>query len=141
MTRIRGTFWIVAIASVLASVDVLTRHSIWAELASGVRADEITVLEATSPGTNRLWIDARLDAAFAAEHVTDALQLNEDRWEELIAQVLVRWRPGVTVVVYCDDSGCRASRNVAERLRKDYGIEPVRVLHGGWNAWKGREHR
>ena len=64
------------------------------------------------------------------------IPLNEDQWDVQIETVLLRWQPGTRVVVYCDDTACAASRHVAERLRQDYRLPDVWVLHGGWTAWR-----
>ena len=92
-------------------------------------------------GENVLWIDARPEDHFEREHVPGALLLNEDRWNELLPQVLGTWSPEKRVIVYCDTDGCGASREVAHRLREEAGLKDnegknsVFVLKGGWKAW------
>jgi len=82
-----------------------------------------------------LWIDARPAAEYDRERVPGALALRQEEWETLVPQVLARWQPEQTALVYCDSAGSQASREVAERLR-EYALGPVYVLHGGWKAWK-----
>lgn len=79
-----------------------------------------------------VWVDARRAEAFAKGHVEGALNLNEDAWDSQVMEVLLAWEPGVPVVVYCDSRTCDASHSVADRLREEMGLEPVSVLHGGW---------
>lgn len=105
-------------------------------LHGGRQPDEITLGEARTVRGPLLWLDARPTAAFAQEHIPEALPLNEDQWDVQIETVLLRWQPGTRVVVYCDDTACAASRHVAERLRQDYRLPDVWVLHGGWTAWR-----
>ena len=103
---------------------------------SPVPASEIvTVAQARAWGDNAIWIDARPDAEFASDHVPGAVSLNEDRWNELLPQVLAVWSPEKKVVVYCSSLSCNASREVARRLRKEAQLPNVFVLKGGWEEW------
>ncbi len=97
--------------------------------------DEITPREAMAL-TEVVWIDARSRKAFAAEHVPGAFSLNEDEWNQSLLTFASHFQPGQTLVVYCDSLECNASHQVAARLRKELGAEKVRVLKGGWAAWK-----
>ncbi len=65
--------------------------------------------------------------------------LNEDRWNELLPQMLAVWSPEKRVVVYCGSESCGSSREVARRLRNDAQLKNVFVLEGGWEAWKGNQ--
>lgn len=87
-----------------------------------------------------LWLDARSGADFAAAHISNALSLNEDDWNELLPEVLNAWSPGQMVVVYCSSQKCHASHGVAERLRREAGVGNVFVLKGGWEAWQAAQN-
>ena len=95
----------------------------------------VTVAQARAWGDNSIWVDARPDAEFAHDHVPGAVPLNEDRWNELMPQVLAVWSPEKKVVVYCSSLSCNASREVARRLRKEAQLPSVFVLKGGWEEW------
>jgi rhodanese-related sulfurtransferase len=86
-----------------------------------------------------IWVDARPDEEYAAQHVPGALSLNEDHWDELFSRFLAAWekQPDARVVVYCDSQRCDASRDVAVRIRHESGLQirNVFVLQGGWDAW------
>jgi rhodanese-related sulfurtransferase len=86
-----------------------------------------------------LWVDARSDEQFARGHVPGAVQLNEDRWDELLRGMLAAWSPERKVVVYCSRKTCNASHEVAERLRKEAGLTNVYVLSGGWEEWEAEQ--
>lgn len=102
-----------------------------------VAASEMVALaQARSWSTDAIWIDARPQDEFEREHVPGALLLNEDRWNELLPQVLAVWAPEKRVVVYCSSESCGSSREIAHRLRKEAGLTNVFVLEGGWEAWK-----
>ena len=105
---------------------------------SPVPASEmVTIADARGWGSNAIWIDARPEEEFAQKHVPGAILLNEDRWNELLPQMLAAWTPEKRVVVYCGSDGCGSSREVARRLRKEAQIKDVFVLEGGWEAWLG----
>ena len=82
-----------------------------------------------------MWVDARPDEDFARDHVPGALSLNEDRWTELLPQVLTAWSPDKKIVVYCSAQSCNAAREVAKRLRDEAQLKNIFVLEGGWEEW------
>jgi rhodanese-related sulfurtransferase len=100
----------------------------------------VSVVQAEGWGDAVLWLDARPDEQFSLSHVTGALQLNEDRWDELLRPMLAAWSPTRKVVVYCSRQTCNTSHEVAERLRKETGLTNVYVLQGGWEEWE-KSHR
>ena len=103
--------------------------------APAVAKDEVTLEEARSWGDAVLWLDARPDAQFLEDHIPGALPLNEDRWSELLPQMLAAWSPDKRIVVYCSSQSCAASHEVARRLREEAELKNVSVLHGGWEKW------
>lgn len=86
-----------------------------------------------------LWVDARSREEYEEAHIPGALLLNEDAWDDLLFDFFDRWHPGKKVVVYCGSSGCRASHQVAERLRDETGDDTIQVLQGGWDTWREAE--
>jgi rhodanese-related sulfurtransferase len=103
---------------------------------SAIPASElVTVEQARGWGDTAIWVDARPDDEFAADHVRGAFSLNEDRWNELLPQFLPNWSPGKKVVVYCSAQSCNAARDVAKRLRDEAQLKDVYVLQGGWEEW------
>ena len=100
-------------------------------------ADEIKVEEAIALGDQVIWVDARPDHEFAQEHVPGAIQLNEDRWDELFPQMLATWSPEKRVIIYCGKEACGTSREVLRRLRTEAPeMKNAIVLSGGWDAWR-----
>jgi rhodanese-related sulfurtransferase len=83
-----------------------------------------------------VWVDARPRARYDTGHIDGAVLLNEDEWDALVPEFLNVWDPEKAVVVYCDGGGCEASHDVANRLRRDFAIETVYVLKGGYPAWR-----
>ena len=106
----------------------------WNERAAA--KDEVELAQAQSWGESVMWVDARPDAQFQAGHIPNAVQLNEDRWDELLPQLLGTWSPERKVIVYCSSESCAASHEVAKRLRENAGLKDVYVLKGGWETWQ-----
>ena len=100
-------------------------------------SERVTVDQAKSWGDAAIWVDARPDDEFAADHVPGAFSLNEDRWNELLPQFLPNWSPEKKVVVYCSAVSCNAARDVAKKLRESTQppMPNVFVLEGGWEGW------
>jgi rhodanese-related sulfurtransferase len=101
-------------------------------------SEMVTVTQASAWGGNAIWVDARPDVEFERDHVPGAVQLNEDRWNELLPQFLAAWSPEKRVVIYCSSQSCNASREVARRLRNEAQLKNVFVLQGGWEEWLKR---
>ena len=109
----------------------------WPQWHEGATSEgEISIAGALEQQTP-LWIDARSASDYALNHVPSAVLLNEDQWQTLLPTVLEKWEPGQVAIVYCSSRSCKASRDVAERLRQ-YNLGRVYVLKGGWETWKGR---
>ena len=103
---------------------------------SPISASElVTVDQARSWGDSGIWVDARPDEEFSRDHVPGAFSLNEDHWNELLAQFLPNLSPDKKVVVYCSAESCNAGREVAKRLRDEAQLKDVFVLQGGWEEW------
>jgi rhodanese-related sulfurtransferase len=96
----------------------------------------VTVDQAKAWGDGAIWVDARPDDEFAHDHIPGAFSVNEDRWNELLAQFLPNWSPDKKVVVYCSAQSCNAARDVAKRLREEAQLQNVFVLKGGWEEWQ-----
>jgi rhodanese-related sulfurtransferase len=141
MTIFRSWLLIAGIATALAIANTALNPRARAVALAGGPPDEITLTAARAHQGPLLWIDARSDAEFTSARIPCALPLNPDHWDAQVAQVLRSWQPGARVIVYCSQSGCGASRNVADRLRRDYQLPDVWVLRGGWAAWKKAEAR
>jgi rhodanese-related sulfurtransferase len=107
--------------------------------APAVREGEVQLAEAQSWGDTVLWVDARPDADYEQAHIPGAVLLNEDRWNDLLPQMLGTWSPDKRVVVYCSSQSCAASHEVARRLKEEAQLPQVYVLHGGWEIWQAAQ--
>ena len=133
MTALRqaASLALLALVPAFATALLHPRRSAFTE---ETREGEIAVADAMRAPSEYLWIDARSAAHFAERHIPGALPLNEDAWDELLPAVLQAWPTGRPAIVYCDSRECAVSEDVAKRLR-EFGVAPVLVLRGGWEAW------
>ena len=83
-----------------------------------------------------VFVDARPRVDYEQNHVPGAILLNEDEFEDQIDPLLQSWDLTSPIVVYCGSRVCQASHAVADRLRDEFGLEPVYVMKGGWSAWQ-----
>ena len=81
------------------------------------------------------FIDARRKDLYDAGRVPGARSLPVSEAEKgFPAGVLDLPRQG-TLVVYCEGGDCQSSLLLAKRLH-DHGFKDIRVMTGGWEAWK-----
>ena len=132
---LRQALLLLALAFVPAIGQALYYRDAVSWNAPAVAKDEVELAQAQAWGDTVLWVDARPDEQFAADHIPGAISLNEDRWNELLPQFLSVWSPDRRTIVYCSSQSCALSHEVAERLRKEAQLKEVYVLHGGWETY------
>ena len=125
------------VALVLLAILPAAAAGHWHPRRPSWQSDEVTVSAATAWGAQVLWIDARPDADFEKAHIPGAVQLNEDRWDDLLPGVLDQWQDR-KIVVYCSSLSCQVSHDVARRLRDEEQMPNVFVLQGGWESWQSQ---
>jgi rhodanese-related sulfurtransferase len=104
----------------------------WAEpeLAPG----EIQLVDARA--LDVLWVDARSEDDFNADHIPEAILLNDDYWETGIVELMGAWLMNPrTIIVYCGSESCGTSKRIADRLREALPDAEIYSLKGGWDAW------
>jgi rhodanese-related sulfurtransferase len=136
LSRIRkqaGGLLLIAVVPALLTAAFHPRRPVWSRDLAVL--PEVTWSEAAGWRGLVLFVDARTEAAYEHAHIPGAISLNVARWEEQLPALIKAWRPGMRMVVYCDDHRCDESQAVARRLRRDMGVNAVFVLKGGWGAW------
>ena len=108
-----------------------------------LRDDEVSMQVIEERWQGRvLWIDARIQEQYDAEHVPGALLLNEQHFEEQLFSYLdILQANSKPIILYCNAAKCDASRKILERLKQTQPIENAFVLKGGWNAWKEAQRK
>jgi rhodanese-related sulfurtransferase len=106
--------------------------------AEPLAADEVTMtVIAQKWKGDVLWIDARPREQFEKKHVPGALLINEQERDALLADAIITLQDNKKpVVVYCDSSGCQASRKVRDYLAQNFPTMDFYVLRGGWKAFR-----
>ena len=135
MTALRQAGLILLIAVGLAGVTAAVHPKRPSFLERARDPNEVTLTQAKQWAGNILWVDARSESEFAAEHVPDAFCLNFDNWTEQFPKFLDRYNPGQRVIVYCSATSCQLSREIAAKLKAS-GVDDAYFLEGGWEAWK-----
>lgn len=129
--------WGLAVVAALGLATIHPHAPAWTESASSARIEAAEApggITAVEVPDGALLVDARSADAFAAGHAEGAIHLDPEHWDTGFPDLLMHWTPGQPIVVYCDGGGCRDSQEVAERLRRELGVESVHHLRGGWPA-------
>jgi rhodanese-related sulfurtransferase len=105
---------------------------------SRLPAGEVCLATVTGEwGGEVVWVDARPRAEWQRDGLRGSILLTTheaENFQDLVAAALERLAVAKRVVIYCSDSGCATSHEVAKQLR-GFGIGPeYYVLHGGWRS-------
>lgn len=96
--------------------------------------DEVTMERVRAEWSGEvLWLDARPTEQYAKAHLSGALPLNEQGFDDQLFVLLeVLQDNQKPVVVYCGGERCEASRKIKQRLVESLPLENVWILKGGW---------
>jgi rhodanese-related sulfurtransferase len=83
---------------------------------------------------NAFFIDARKAEEYAAGHIPGAIHFYADDFDRLAARVLPQLSPEKPYILYCADSECDLSEELAQKLDRQ-GFKRLRVFMGGWPEW------
>lgn len=82
-----------------------------------------------------VFVDARLEASFNQGHITGAVSLPLDRFQEDIQNFHERYGASTLIVTYCSGRSCPDSQQLALLLALA-GYTDIRVFIDGYAAWK-----
>jgi rhodanese-related sulfurtransferase len=138
---LRQSVALLALALLPAAVQALLLRDKIRWQSRVAESDMVSVETARGWGANALWVDARPAEEFERDHISGAVLLNEDRWNELLPQFLgEQWSPEKKIVVYCSAESCNLAEDVARRLREEAKLpNEIKILKGGWEAWLGKK--
>src|SRR5258708_34204293 len=75
---------------------------------------EISLQEVQNWKESVLWVDARRESDYEAEHIPGAVSLNPDNWPEQLPHFLDGWTPAETAEVYFTSGGCDTGPEMAD---------------------------
>jgi rhodanese-related sulfurtransferase len=117
-------------------------HGLWSLRASDAATEDgfprVTWAEAGPPMAAGEWllVDARDEEQFAAQHIPGAISLPAHAYPELLAFFAEDHGTDRPIVIYCGTEDCDLSIELALRLRDEAGCADVRILDGGFLAWR-----
>jgi rhodanese-related sulfurtransferase len=79
-----------------------------------------------------LFIDARLSEPYSNGHIQGAIPSNN--YDNLLDELFFNHSLDDPVVIYCDNSDCGLSEDLAVQLEMD-GFSNLYVFKGGWGEW------
>jgi rhodanese-related sulfurtransferase len=97
----------------------------------GGTVDMDAIIEDLANGT-AVFVDAREPSEYAAGHLRGAINLPSNAIYDDIDRVRSVVLPDQRLIVYCGGSGCEASSNVSDALRRDFDFKNVFVYEKGW---------
>lgn len=83
---------------------------------------------------NTIFLDARLEPDYKAGHISRALNLPFEEFEQYFPKVEPLLSKDKNIITYCDGTECEASLFLA-RLLKTKGFENLKIFFGGWTEW------
>lgn len=81
-----------------------------------------------------IFVDARPEYRYIEKHIKGAVSLSASRFIVQYEQVKDQITKDTPLVVYCNNSGCKLSEQVAKYL-KEKGYTQLMVFTGGWDEW------
>lgn len=84
-----------------------------------------------------IFVDARSSHDFNAGHISGALHLAPQAFDEWSGRLFSEIDPDQMIIAYCDGAQCSLSDELAEQLIW-LGFENVAVLKDGWRLWQSR---
>ena len=81
------------------------------------------------------FLDARLPELYAQGHITGALNLPREHYDEYRDQMLPLLHKDKLIVIYCDSEECEVALELAEALLSEE-FRRIAVFEGGWMEWE-----
>lgn len=112
------------------------RAPAWYAVSEAVRDEDVTLETIASRWHNDvLWVDARPKGQYEASHAKNALLLDEQDADALLADhmdaLMTTKKP---IVIYCSADSCEASRKMRTYILERIPLEQIYVLRGGWKV-------
>ncbi|HMA53132.1 MAG TPA: rhodanese-like domain-containing protein [Acidobacteriota bacterium] len=101
----------------------------------GVRLITVEEAEDLWRTAQAVLVDARRRDLYVEGHVPGARSLPASETEKAFPAMVLDLPRAGTLVVYCEGGDCQSSLLLAKRLH-DKGFKDIRVMTGGWDAWR-----
>jgi rhodanese-related sulfurtransferase len=102
-------------------------RSTWAEVKPLVQSGQMVL------------VDARPRTAFDAGHIPGAVSLPFKNLEAEIKSFMARHPTTTPLAIYCANTSCGTSSQMARALTQTYQYQDVRYLPGGYQEWRTAE--
>ncbi len=83
---------------------------------------------------NTIFLDARLEGDYKTGHISKALNLPFEEFEQYYPKVELLLSNDKNIITYCDGTECEASLFLA-RILKEKGFKNLKIFFGGWTEW------
>lgn len=84
-------------------------------------------------------VDARPRTAFDAGHIPGAVSLPFKELQAGIISFMATHPPNTPMAIYCANTSCGTSSQMATALTQTYQYQDVRYLPGGYQEWRSAE--
>jgi len=103
-----------------------------AEQEISVKAAKKMIAEGTA-----ILVDARSSDDFTGKHISGALNLPDQEFDECIDNFLstIQIHPETTIITYCDGAQCDLAKNLAKKLNL-VGFNRAFYIKNGWSKWQ-----
>lgn len=101
----------------------------------GIRMIGVLEAEDLWAGGRAVFLDARPEFLFLEGHIPGSRNVPYEMDAARLPEDILALPPERTLVVYCEGGECRSSLDLAKLLH-DGGLRDLRVVAGGWDAWK-----
>jgi rhodanese-related sulfurtransferase len=122
--------------SALMALAIWAVHPGMPRYAEGKLGEGGIFLSQLSDDDSILWIDARSEEEFNDGHIPGAVILSLDDFDEQIESVMSQYDSSRITVIYCSEDRCQTSQKIAEILKREFDLENIYFLEGGWEAWQ-----
>ena len=123
---------IICLAVVLGRVSYCV-NPIKTEIYAPIGTNLVTLKDLA--GLDPLWVDARSAEEYDKGHVSGAINLSMEDWNDEFGDFGSAWRPGKPVAVYCSGGPCRSSAEVAARLKQALPELKLFILKEGYPGY------
>lgn len=130
---------ILTTAILIATFTSIIHPYIWHTKSTEQEFPHIPITQILQHQYGIIIVDARQEAEYQKGHILNAISLNDSTWEKQLPILLGQYESDMPIVIYCDSNKCNSSNRIARRLWNETKLKNIKILEGGWSAWKQAE--